>query len=147
MLVTEREWDTMFDQAREGAKGIVGFKLVGTEDGGAVVVTCTDMHDVYTFFAAAGAVLSPAEATELARNGHTDIVFDGGSPNGFVRLTLDDLQVTESLTGTPKPATPELTEEQILDRIFGRSTTSYRRIRRDLDQSDVDADGARAGDE
>jgi hypothetical protein len=148
MLLTEREWDTLYDDAQGRAEGIVGFKLLDDKDGGAQV-TCTTMHDVFVFFAAAGAVLNQADAAELARNAHATVVFDGGSPNGFVRLTLTDLQVADSLTGTPRTTTPAPTVEELLDLIYGRATTPRRRpVARDLDQSDVDADGERAaGDE
>jgi len=147
MLVTEREWDTLFGDAQAEAWGIVGFQLLAGEDGGAVV-TCNTMHDVYVFFACAGAVLDKADSTELARGARADVVFDGGSPNGFVRLTLTDLQVTDSLTGTPRVAAPQPTEQELLDRVFGRvRSTRQRPVPRDLDQSDVEADGQRMRDE
>lgn len=157
MLMTEREWDTLFDQARDeaGWAGIVGFQLLDAEDGGAVV-TCNTMRDVYVFFAAAGSVLDRADSTELARSATADTVYDSGSPNGFVRLTLRDLQVTDSLTGARHTTPPQSTEDELLDRIMGRRDRvigqgrgGYTRPRthvRDLDQSDVDADGERAAE-
>lgn len=88
--ITEREWDTLRDQATGTVSGITG--LVLTSWG--ALITCTDMYDVYAFFAAAGVVLERDKAVEVARSAQASVAFDG-SPNGVVHLRLVGLQVTD----------------------------------------------------